>query len=56
MAPELMNESNKIIDPFRADVYALGIVMWCMWTCSRDPFPKLHNFAQVINAVSSGKR
>jgi serine/threonine protein kinase len=56
MAPELMDGHNVSIDPFAADRYALGLVFWCMWTCKRDPFSKLANFAQVVNAVSAGER
>jgi serine/threonine protein kinase len=56
MAPETMDATNLRIDPFRADMYSLGLVLWCMWTCTRDPYPQFANFAQIVNAVTTGAR
>jgi hypothetical protein len=32
----------------RSDLYAFGVVLWCMWTCSRDPYPHMRHFAHVV--------
>jgi serine/threonine protein kinase len=65
MAPEIMKVRIKLVkkqipdsfDPFKADVYSFGLILWCLMSNAEDgPFPTYREWDAFSHDVINGHR
>jgi len=54
MAPELFKDDEELTEPLKLDVYAIGIIMWELWTRTKPFFGR--NVHYVVTKVIDGQR
>lgn len=54
MAPELFKDDEDLTEPLKLDVYAIGVIMWELWTRTKPFFGR--NVHYVVTKVIDGIR
>jgi serine/threonine protein kinase len=55
MAPEQFNDDDDTAEPLKLDIYALGVIIWELWTRS-PPFKGQKKVQKILQEVMNGKR